>query len=701
MKKLLSTIYALLISDSVYRGLLRIIQKNPLLNTGLPDFESIHRSHFEGAMNAVLKKNRATIKALLKTTNPTWEETLAPHKDEIQLDFVWSIIDHLYAVRNSKKMRPIYKRCQDKLNAYITEMGQNEALYKAFKTVKENEYDQLGVEERKVIDNAMRDFHLSGIDLEGEARSRYGEIKTALSNLESDFSEKVMDATRAWTLHRTEASMLAGLPDMALAIAQKTAKDKDLPGYLLTLDQTCFQSVLTYADDPEVRHQMYSAYTTRASDQGPNAGQFDNSANMEQIMTLRHELALLLGFENYAALSLATKMAKSTDEVLSFLGQLAERARPQALRELAELTEYAHQHGAGDGELNSWDVSYYSEKLRQERYQIDQEKLRPYFPLPRVLSGLFAVVELLYGIKVVEQTGVKVWHKDVQFFHIYDKDGLLRGKFYTDLCERENKRGGAWMAPFIQRWRHGDIVEAPICFINCNFAPAVGNDPVLITHEDTVTLFHEFGHGLHHMLTQVDLPSISGINGVQWDAVELPSQYNEQWCWLARSIAMISGHYQTGEALSTEAIDGLLAAKNFQSAMQTLRQIEFAMFDFRLHCSAGPFDQSTIQQTMDQVRAEVAVKTPPSDNRFQLAFSHIFAGGYAAGYYSYKWAEVLSSDAFSLFEEQPDIFDATTGRAFLHCILEMGGSEDMMDLFDKFRGRKPTIDALIRHSGLS
>ncbi|MGZ8224292.1 MAG: M3 family metallopeptidase, partial [Methylobacter sp.] len=454
-----------------------------------------------------------------------------------------------------------------------------------------------------------------------------------------------------------------------------------------------------YADDRNLRREHYKAFSTRASDQGPHAGQWDNSSIMEQILALRHEKARLLGFNNYAELSLATKMAETTDDVTRFLEGLADRSWRQARKDLVELRECASkQYGIHD--LQSWDMAYTSEKMRQHFYQLSQEEVKAYFPITRVLPGLFAVVEKLYGLKISEITDFDRWHPDVRFFRIHDKNDQLRGQFYTDLYARPKKRGGAWMDDCVGRKKTDGGIQIPVAYLTCNFTPPTGDDPALLTHDEVITLFHEFGHGLHHMLTQVDYLGVSGISGVEWDAVELPSQFMENWCWEEGALGLISGHYQTGEKLPDALFNKMLAAKNFQAGMIMVRQLEFSLFDFRIHRDYDPGKGGRIYEILDQVRAQVAVVKPPKFNRFAHSFSHIFAGGYAAGYYSYKWAEVLSSDAFSLFEEN-GIFDPETGHAFLTNILEQGGSQEAMQLFKNFRGREPEIDALLRHTGIA
>ncbi len=676
---------------------------NPLLEmAGLPPFSRIRPEHAEPAIDQVLAENRqAVARMLAETEHYSWESLVQPLEQlEERLGRVWSPISHMNSVVNTEALRDAYNACLAKLSDYATEMGQNEALCAAFKQIAGGEeYGRLGGAQRKIIDNALRDFRLSGVDLGAAEKARYKEIMQELAALNSKFEEHVLDATNAWKIQITDEARLAGLPDSARAMARQCAEREDMAGWLFTLEFPSYLPVMMYADDRALRREMYTAYVTRASDEGPHAGRWDNTPVMEQLLALRHEAARLLGFDNYAERSIATKMAVSTDQVLTFLNDLAERALPMAGRELEELRTFAREHFGADS-LEAWDVAYYSEKLRQHRYAITQEELKPYFPEDRVLSGMFTVVNKLYGIEISEIKGVDVWHEDVRFFEIEDAQGNVRGQFYLDLYARPHKRGGAWMDDCTTRMRMAEGVQVPVAYLTCNFSAPIGDEPALFTHDEVLTLFHEFGHGLHHMLTQVDYPSVAGISGVAWDAVELPSQFMENWCWQREALNFIAGHYKTGEALPDELFEKMLAAKNFQSAMQMVRQLEFSIFDFRLHLEYEPDKGARIYDILDDVRRQVAVLQPPSFNRFPHSFGHIFAGGYAAGYYSYKWAEVLSADAFAQFEEN-GIFDRETGLRFLAAVLEQGGSREPMELFVEFRGREPTIDALLRHSGLA
>lgn len=676
---------------------------NPLLaSQRLPTFDQIRAEHVEPAIDHIIAEQRRRIEAFLDSgLSPNFENfVLLLDSMAERLNRIWSPVSHMNAVVNNEALRKAYNNCLTKLSAFSTELGQNERLYQAYRTVAESEqYQQLDTAARKMIDNALRDFRLSGVALEAEAKARFKDIKQELSQLASKFDENVLDATGAWKKPITDASQLRGLPDNAKAMAKQAAAQAGLSGWLLTLEMPSYLAVMTHADDRALRREVYEAYVTRASELGPHGGQWDNGAVMVRLLKLRQEQAELLGFSHYADYSLATKMAENCDEVLGFLYDLAERSRPMAQKEFAELAAFAKERD-GIEDLAAWDVMYYSEKLREARYAVSQEALRPYFPVPKVLQGMFAVVERLYGLRVSEVKDVSRWHSDVCFFEIRDEAGELRGEFYLDLYARAHKRGGAWMDECVTRMRNGQGVDTPVAYLTCNFTPPVGDDPSLLTHTEVITLFHEFGHGLHHMLTRVDYSGVAGIRGVAWDAVELPSQFMENWCWERDALDLISGHYETGEPLPEALYQKLRASKNFLAGMQMVRQLEFALFDFRIHHHHDSERGADIEAALNQVRSQVAVVPVPSFNRFANSFSHIFAGGYAAGYYSYKWAEVLSSDAFSLFEEQ-GIFDQATGKRFMMSVLEQGGSREPMELFVEFRGRKPTVDALLRHSGIA
>lgn len=672
---------------------------NPLLQKqGLPRFSQIQPEHVVPAMEHLLKENRTQIAHLIETSQPyTWDNFIQPLNElNDRLNKLWAPVSHLHHVVDSESLREVYNQCLPMLSEYRSEIGHNKGMYAAYQAIAEHSHVSLNPIQRKVIQNELRDFRLSGIDLPPEKQNRYKEIQKTLSKLSTKFSENVLDATQGWKKHLTDETLLMGLPDSVKALARQQAQHENLDGWLLTLDLPCYQPVLNYADKRELRHEMYVAFVTRSSDQGPHANQWDNGPVMQAILALRHELAQLLGFANYAEYSLSTKMAQTPEQVLKFLYDLAQRAKPYAVKDLLELQTFAQAHD-GIEKLEMWDVPYYSEKLRQHHYDISQETLRPYFPLPKVLEGLFEIVQRLYGLSVQPHFGIDTWHPEVQFFDIRDVSSELRGHFYVDFFARKGKRSGAWMDECLVRHRTSQGLQLPVAHLVCNFTPPVGNCPSLLTHQEVITLFHEFGHGLHHLLTQIDYAPIAGINGVPWDAVELPSQFMENWCWEKEALHWFARHYETHEPLPEDLFQKMRAAKNFQSGLFMVRQLEFALFDFRLHLEYAP--QMNIQTLLDEVRQQIAVLIPPAFNRFQHSFLHIFSGGYAAGYYSYKWAEVLSADAFSKFEEN-GIFDRTTGLQFLHAILEKGGSQEPMELFVEFRGREPQIDALLRHIGM-
>ena len=675
---------------------------NPLLAVnGLPLFSSIKPEHVEPAIDYVLETNRKRLQEILGglgEQDSTVENFLLPF-DEMEnwLAQTWSPVAHLNAVVNSDSLRNSYNACLPKLSEYNTWLGQHRGLYEAYRSLSEGPYSEaLTVTQKKSVDNALRDFRLSGFDLSDDAKRRFGEIKKRLSKLESAFSENVLDATGAWTRLIGDKGELSGLPETSLAAARQLAQGKQQEGYLLTLDTPCYVAVVTYCDNRELREEVYRAYTTRASEQGPGAAEFDNTPLMDEILFLRSEMAQLLGFRNYAELSIEKKMATSTEQVMGFLEDLAEKSRLAAKEEFAELQSFAKEKFGVDT-LAAWDIAYYSEKLKHQKYAVSQEELRPWFPLETVIRGMFEVAEKLFGISFELDAEVDLWHSDARFYKVIDQGRQIAG-FYLDVYARENKRGGAWMDECkVRRRDAGGHLTLPIAYLTCNFNGPVGDAPALLTHNEVTTLFHEFGHGLHHMLTLVEDKDVSGINGVPWDAVELPSQFMENWCWEKEAVPLMSGHYKTGGPLPGEMLGKMLAAKNFQTAMQMVRQLEFAIFDFKIHLE---YEKGVnIHSCLEQVREHVAVFTPPGFNRFECGFSHVFAGGYAAGYYSYKWAEVLSADAYSRFEET-GIFDEATGASFKEHILEKGGGQDPMDLFVAFRGREPTSDALLKHSGL-
>ena len=678
------------------------MSQNPLLaDYTLPPFSAIQPEHIVAAIEQRIADCKQTIEQVVDADEYTWNTVVAPleQADDL-LERSWSPVSHLNAVVSSEALRAAHDECLPLLSDYGTYVGQHEGLYAAFKAIRERaDFNELNEAQRKVIEDTLRDFELSGIALPTEQKQRYAQIQTRLSELGSQFSNHLLDATDGWHYLVSDPAQLAGLPESAIAAAEAAAQEHQQEGWRFGLDFPSYLAVMTYADSSDLRRIMYQAFTTRASDQGPQAGRYDNSAIMAETLALRHELAQLLGFANYAELSLATKMAESTEQVEQFLQDLAQHSLANAKQDYQELEVFAQQE-FGVAELAAWDLTYYSEKLKQQRYAISDEQLRPYFPEPQVVQGLFNVVQTLFGLRIEEQENQDTWHPQVRYFVISDNNGDVRGSFFLDLYARTGKRGGAWMAECaVRRVTETQELQLPVAYLTCNFNKPVGDKPALFTHDEVLTLFHEFGHGLHHMLTKIDVAGVSGINGVAWDAVELPSQFLENWCWEPEALAMISGHYQTGEPLPQELLANMLAARNFQSAMQMVRQLEFSLFDLRIHRDYNPQQGDQIQAILDAVRDQVAVRKPPAYNRFQHSFGHIFAGGYAAGYYSYKWAEVLSADAFARFEEE-GIFNRETGQDFLRAILERGGSRDAMSLFKEFRGREPQVDALLRHAGI-
>ncbi|MGR5336346.1 oligopeptidase A [Vibrio gigantis] len=677
---------------------------NPLLTfTDLPPFSQIKPEHVKPAVEQVIEECRNKIEQVLEgNTSPSWDNLVAPIEEvDDRLGRIWSPVSHMNSVMNSDELRDVYESCLPVLSEYGTWVGQHKGLFEAYKAIKASEaFSALDQAQQKTITDALRDFELSGIGLPADEQHRYGEISKRQSELGSQFSNNVLDATMGWSKQVTDVAELAGMPESALAAAQAAAEAKELEGYLLTLDIPSYLPVMTYCDNQELRKELYEAYVTRASDRGPNAGKWDNTEIITEQLKLRHEIARMLGFSTYSEKSLSTKMAETPDQVLGFLNDLAVKAKPQGEREVEELRQFAEKE-FGVSELNLWDIAYYSEKQKQNLFEISDEELRPYFPESNAVSGLFEVLNRVFGMSVTEREGVDTWHDSVRFFDIFDATGTLRGSFYLDLYAREHKRGGAWMDDCRgRRITQSGELQTPVAYLTCNFNKPVGDKPALFTHDEVVTLFHEFGHGIHHMLTQVEAGAVAGINGVPWDAVELPSQFLENWCWEEEALSFISGHFETGEALPKEMLEKMLAAKNFQSAMFILRQLELGLFDFTLHTEYDPEVGARVLETLADVKSKVSVLPSLDWNRFSHSFGHIFAGGYSAGYYSYLWAEVLSADAFSAFEEE-GIFNTETGNRFLNNILEMGGSEEPMELFKRFRGREPQIDAMLRHAGIS
>ncbi|WP_151746512.1 M3 family metallopeptidase [Acinetobacter soli] len=605
----------------------------------------------------------------------------------------WGVLSHLNAVMNNAQTREVYQALLPSLSEYYTQLGQHTALYQSYQQLHDSsQFSSLSAAEQSAIRLALRDFKLSGVALEGANKARYAEISARLSQLSSDFSNHVLDATQAYFKPLSEEELI-GLPQSSIELLKQYGQQRELNQPVATLDFPAYLAIMTYAENRELRETLYKAYTTRASDQADHP-EYDNTAVMEEILALRQEMAQLLGFENFAAYSLASKMAPDVDTVHDFLVDLAAHARTPALKEVEELTAIARQDGLD--QLQPWDSGYYSEKLKQQQFNLSQEALKPYFPAPKIIQGLFQIVQRLYGVDIVEREA-PVWHPDVRYYELEDQGQVLAG-FYFDLYARSGKRGGAWMSGFRSRMQSAQGLQKPICYMVCNFTPPVGKQPALLTHDEVNTLFHEFGHGLHHMLTEVDNISVAGTHGVAWDAVELPSQFMEFWTWDQQSLNLLSEHIETKAQLPEALLNALLSARFFQSGMQTLRQIEFALFDLTIHRKTPALTSSQIQAELDQIRREFAVLPTAAYNRFQHSFSHIFAGGYAAGYYSYKWAEVLASDAFDRFEKE-GIFNTQTGAEFRKAILAVGGKDTALDAFVNFRGREPKIDALLRHQG--
>jgi oligopeptidase A len=672
---------------------------NPLLDfSGLPRFAEVKPEHVAPAVEQLLEENRALVARLLAdTSTPTWASFMQPLDNANEhLSRAWGQVGHLNAVMNNSELREVYNANLPKITQYYAELGQNLDLFNKVKAIRNGaEFATLNAARQKIIENELRDFRLGGAELPDEQKARFMAIQEELSTLCSRFSDNVLDATNAYSWLVEDEAELSGIPADERQVAAEAAQAEGKTGWLFTLKAPSYGPLMQYADNRALRERMYRAYVTRASESGKQ--ELDNTPLMTQILKLRAEEAHMLGFANFAELSLATKMASTPQQVMDFLRELAPRARPFAERDLAELREFAKTQ-LGLAELQAWDVGYVSEHLRQQRYAFSEQEVKQYFPEDKVLPGMFKLVETLFGLSV-RPSQTPLWHETVRFFDILNAGGKLVGQFYLDLYARNSKRGGAWMDDAITRRRIASGIQTPVAYLNCNFAAPVGGKPALFTHDEVITLFHEFGHGLHHLLTQVEDLGVSGINGVEWDAVELPSQFMENFCWEWDVLQDMTRHADTGEKLPRALFDKMLAAKNFQSGLQTLRQIEFSLFDMRLHGDYNPDTSMTIQQLLDEVRAEVAVLIPPAFNRFPNSFSHIFAGGYAAGYYSYKWAEVLSADAYSLFEEN-GVLNMAVGLRFRDEILAVGGSRDAMQSFVAFRGREPAIDALLRHNGL-
>lgn len=676
---------------------------NPLLRDDeFVAYSEIRPEHVMPAVEARIADFRARIDALV--ADPAQRRfdalMLAWEECEDALNRCFAPVGHLHNVCDTPELRAVYGDAIELLTDFGTEIGQHAGLCAAVRSIRARpDFDALPAVARKLVDDALLDFRLAGVDLPGDSQRRFRVIATELSRLSTEFEQAVLDATEAWTLDVPEGdARLAGLPESALAQLKQAAQEAKHDGLRITLQPPVYQALMTYADDRALREQVYTAYQTRASDQGPNAGRFDNGQRIEEIMALRHEAARLLGFENAAEESLATKMAETPARVLHFLGDLAARAKPVAEREIAELAAFATTR-FGIDTLQPWDVAYASEKLRIERYALSEEELKPYFPLERVMAGLYALTERIFGVKLVERSGVDLWHADARCFDLLDAQGHVFAVVYVDLFARSGKRGGAWMDVARSRKRIGAL-QRPQAFLTCNFAPPTAELPSLLTHDDVLTLFHEFGHGLHHLLTEIDYPSLSGIEGVEWDAVELPSQFMENFGWHRETLDLVAAHWQTGAPLPQVLFERMLAAKHFHAGLYLVRQLEFALFDFRLHLDFDPARGACVLDTLAAVRDEVAVIQPPQWQRFPNAFTHIFSGGYAAGYYSYLWAEVLSADAFARFEAE-GITDAGTGQAFRSEVLAVGGSRPALDSFVAFRGREPDPAALLNSYGLA
>ncbi|MEP7243068.1 MAG: M3 family metallopeptidase [Gammaproteobacteria bacterium] len=670
--------------------------ENPLLaSESLPAFASIRPEHVEPAVRAVLAASRARIDELVAVGKPTFAAVVEPLEElHHRISRVWSPVSHLNAVLNSEALRVSYNACLPLLSAYQTDLSQSEPLYRAYEGISKHEGPALGPVERRVVEHALRDFRLAGVGLDAERKNRFKAIMLELTQLQAKFEENVLDATNGWTHHVTDATHLRGLNEGIVEQARRRAVEKKVEGWVLALDQPTYVAVVTDAEHQPLRRAVYEAWTTRASDRGPNAGRWDNSAVMENILRLRHEAARVLDFPSYADYALATRMARSVGEVIEFLKQLAHSARAAAQKEFAELEAFAGR------KLDAWDVGFYAERMQRSLYSISQEELRPFFPLPHVLQGLFQTAERLFQLRIKEHPGAPVWHPDVRFFDIETAAGRPVGSFYLDAYARKNKRSGAWMDECVGRKQLPTGSALPVAYLVCNVLPPNDSGPALLTHDDVVTLFHEFGHGLHHMLTRVDYPSLAGINGVAWDAVELPSQFLENFAWHPDVLQRISQHVQTGASLPTAMQSQLIATRSFHAGLQMMRQLEFALFDFRMHAEYDPARGGRIREILGDVRREVAVVPVPDWNRFPNSFGHIFAGGYAAGYYSYKWAEVLAADAFSAFEET-GVFNHATAQRFLESILVRGGSRDPLDAFVEFRGRQPDVAALLKQHGIS
>jgi oligopeptidase A len=671
---------------------------NPLLEfSTLPRFSEVRAEHVEPAVDALVGEGRRTIERLASLdVTPNWENFVEPLDDANEkLSRAWAQVSHLNAVLNSPELRDAYNKTLPKVTQFFVEQGQDQRLHAGFKALRASSaFEALQPARKRHIENSLRDFRLGGAELPPPEKARFLAIQEELAKLSSRFQDNVLDATNDFALYIAARAELSGIPQDVLDTAREAAQKDAREGWKLTLHMPCYQPVMQYGDNPELREKMYRAFVTRASEAGKP--EWDNTANIHRILELRAESAKLLGYATFADLSLATKMAASPGEVLDFLQDLAARSKPFAERDMDEVRAFARDE-LKLADVRACDVAYVSEKLRQQRYSFSDLEVKQYFPEDEVLAGMFRVVETIYGVRITRRDA-ETWHPSVRFFEIADASGARIGQFYVDLYAREAKRGGAWMAGAIDRRRLGNRVQTPVAFLTCNFSAPVGGRPALFTHGEVNTLFHEFGHGLHQLLTQVDELGVTGINGVEWDAVELPSQFMENFCWEWNVLEPMTHHVVTGERLPRALFDRMIAAKNFQSGMGFVRQLEFALFDMRLHDDFPP--AGDVYQLLNEVRAAVAVVPVPGYNRFPNQFSHIFAGGYAAGYYSYKWAEVLSADAYGAFEES-GVLNPEVGARFRREVLASGGSRPALESFVAFRGRKPQIDALLRHNGMT
>jgi oligopeptidase A len=679
---------------------------NPLLDFGgLPRFAAFDPAHVAPAIDALLGQARAAVETAARPETPaTWDDFVRPLEDATErLGRAWGMVGHLNGVADTPELRAAYNETLPKVTEFWTALGQNEALFAKYKALRASAtFERMTVPQKRIVEHALRDFRLGGAELVSPARERYAAIQDRQAALSQKFSENVLDATKAFTLDVTDEARLGGLPDDAKAAARQEAERAGVAGWRFTLQFPSYFPVMQYAHDRALRETLYRAYVTRASELATDP-KLDNGPIIDETLGLRAEEAKLLGYPSFADVSLVPKMAESPAQVIEFLRDLAARAKPSAQRDMAELRAFAKDM-LGLDPLHAWDMAFASERLKEARYAFSDNEVKQYFQLPRVLDGLFGLIERLFEVKLSPDTA-ETWHPDVRFFRI-ERAGALVGQFYLDMYARPSKRPGAWMDDARGRKRVPTGLQTPVAYLTCNVQAPVGDKPALLSHDDVITLFHEFGHGLHHMLTRVDELGVSGISGVEWDAVELPSQFMENFCWEWDIVRSMTAHVDSGEPLPRALFDRMLAAKNFQSGMQTLRQVEFALFDMRLHAESGdlgrdadPTPARTVQALLDDVRSEVAVVVPPGFNRFQNSFSHIFAGGYAAGYYSYKWAEVLSADCYAAFEEE-GVFNAATGQRFLAEILSVGGSRPAIDSFRAFRGRDPSLDALLRHNGM-